>query len=57
MLLNLNWFKSYDTYEKHAKMHKNMKIAKDTAQISFFTKSQKKKKVVFAFFVVPFELI
>ena len=35
MVLNLNWFKSYDTYEKHAK---------NSTQITdFFTKSKMKE--------------
>ena len=36
MGLNLNWFKSYDTNEKHAKTQ-NAKITKNITRI-FFTK-------------------
>jgi hypothetical protein len=41
MGLNLNWFKSYDTNEKHAKMEKKNHPKQYTD--FFFTKSYKNK--------------
>ena len=48
--LNLNWFKSYDTNEKHAKMTKN-------TDLLFLQNRSKMKMEIFAFCVITFEAI
>ena len=49
MGLNLNWFKSYDTNEKHAKMEKK-KSPKTIHGFLFLQNRTKTKMEIFAFF-------
>ena len=44
MSLNLNWFKSYDSNEIHAKTKKSENHKKNTAQISFFLQNREKNE-------------
>ena len=61
MGLDRNWFKSYDTNERHAKMkktkQKNRKNHEKHYTDLFFTKSHKNKMEIFVFCVITFEPI
>ena len=56
--VHLNWFKSYDKNEKHAKSVKNPKITKNISRILFFLQNRTKTKMeIIAFCVITLEPI